>query len=152
MQRLADTFSRVVFYPQLASSAVVIGFGLPLLRLYGAGFGDGYPSLVLLIFAHLANGTTGPVMNLLMLTGHERLTARVFVASTAAAVLIHAALIPLWGGTGAATGTLVSAVLWNGWLYFLVKRLLGVRCWLFTRSVWSGSEGPGDGSRKRRRN
>jgi O-antigen/teichoic acid export membrane protein len=136
LQRLLDSFGRVALVPHLVICGLIIALGLPLLGLYGSAFRAAYPAVVLLALGHLSNASTGPVTTLLMMTGRERSAARIFVVSTAAAVLLHAALIPRWGVEGAAWGTFLSAVLWNVWLATVARRTLRVRTCILHPATW----------------
>jgi O-antigen/teichoic acid export membrane protein len=119
--------------------SVLVGFGLAvtlavsvvatsgfLLGAFGKEFLQARSALYLLIFGQLINVGAGPVVQLLIMTGHERETLRVLGASAGAHFLLCLVLIPLWGINGAAATSLISMTLWNVWLAILVVRRLGV--------------------------
>jgi O-antigen/teichoic acid export membrane protein len=66
----------------------------------------------------------GPVGLLLIMTGHERTSARVVAVTTALNVALNAALIPAFGGVGAASATACSIVVRNLVLVVTARRRL----------------------------
>jgi O-antigen/teichoic acid export membrane protein len=61
---------------------------------------------------------------LLNMTGHHRVSARVYGVAALVNVAANVAGIWLFGLPGAALATMLSVVLWNVWLHRLVSRIL----------------------------
>lgn len=96
------------------------------LLLFGKEFVPASTTLALLTLGHCVNVATGPVGNLLMLTGHEKLMRNNIAASSVINVLLNMALIPNFGIAGAAVATAISLAIMNVASLFLVYRELGV--------------------------
>jgi O-antigen/teichoic acid export membrane protein len=61
------------------------------------------------------------------MTGHEREAMRAVAATTVLNLALGMALIPRWGENGAAFATASTFVALNGYLFWRVRRLLGIR-------------------------
>jgi len=135
LQRVVSAATRWTFWPSLIIALGLILFGGPILKLFGSDFAAGRWPLALLSLGQLANASAGPVGYLMSLTGYQDLSARVYGLSALVNVILNAAIIPIWGLAGAALVTMSTMVLWNVWLYFLVKRHLGVSSFAFARRI-----------------
>jgi O-antigen/teichoic acid export membrane protein len=65
------------------------------------------------------------------MTAHQSTAAWVMGLSAVANVVLNAALIPIWGTTGAAIATAASIAAWNIILVIQVRRRLGIRTTAF---------------------
>ncbi len=92
---------------------------------FGAAYLDAWLPLIILSAGQFMNAAVGPVGLLLTMTGHELETVRVMGFSTILNIALNAALIPLFGMTGAATATAVSLLFWNIALALRVRRRFG---------------------------
>jgi len=134
MQQMVSTATRWTFWPSLIIALGLIFFGGPILNLFGSSFTAGRWPLALLALGQLANASVGPVGYLMSLTGYQDLTARVYGVSALVNVILNAAIIPFWGLAGAALVSMSTMILWNVWLYALVKKHLGIRSFVFATS------------------
>lgn len=100
--------------------------GRPVLGLFGSGFVAAYWPLVALVAGAAVNALSGPVGNLLIMTGHERDVSRALGATALLNIALNGALIPLWGTTGAALASCVSTMAWNLVLVWRVRARLGL--------------------------
>jgi O-antigen/teichoic acid export membrane protein len=126
---LQALFTRVVYWtlwPSLAGAAVLIAFGSPILRLIGPGFDQGHSLLAILTLGQLVNVFAGPVVNLLVMTGHQSTAARVWGCGTLLYVMLGLVATPLWGLLGAALALAGATLISNVWLAVLVFRELGI--------------------------
>lgn len=76
--------------------------GRELLALFGPGFVESYPLLLILSFGTAAVALVGPAPAVLLLTGHEATYSRIVLASVVARCLGVVLLAPLFGAAGAA--------------------------------------------------
>lgn len=113
MQRIVTRASRATLILSLPVVLFLAVFGKWFLGLFGPEFKDGYTALVILSFSQVVNVASGPVANILMMTGHERDAAIGVGASTVVNVVLNAVFIPLWGLAGAALATGTSTIMWN---------------------------------------
>jgi len=126
LQRMVRVAAQWMVWPSLAATLVLVLFGEPILGIFGPEFTQGRWAVALLALGQLVNAGVGPVGYLMSLTGHQGLSARVHGLSALINVVLNAVLVPLWGLIGAALATTATMVLWNVWLYILVRKLLGV--------------------------
>jgi O-antigen/teichoic acid export membrane protein len=106
-------------------------FGPWFLKLFGAAFTRGAPALAIMSIGQVVNLTTGSASLLLVMTGHGREVAFVSVACFLLNFVFCAAMIPRWGGMGAASSAAASMIIWNLWLVLRARRLLDIRPTIF---------------------
>jgi O-antigen/teichoic acid export membrane protein len=114
------------FWPSLAAAVLLLALGMPLLRLFGAQFVDGYPVMFILVVGYLFRSAMGPVEFLLNMLGEQTLCAAVLGSTAVLNIALNLALVPSFGLAGAATATaasLVAAALMN---YAVVSWRLGI--------------------------
>jgi O-antigen/teichoic acid export membrane protein len=138
LQRLVSKLEMAIFWPSLAISLMIAILAVPLLALFGPAFGEARVPLLILLGGQLANAAAGSVGYLLVVTGHHR-EATVALALSAVAALVLAGLGTIaFGLVGAAAGTAIGFIVWNGALYLLVVRKVGVHASIFTAMRGSG--------------
>jgi O-antigen/teichoic acid export membrane protein len=115
----------LVFASSVPVALVLLVFGKQFLSIFGAEFVQGYAVLVILSAAQLINAATGPVGQLLNMTGHEKDTAMTVGVSAALNIGLNLALIPQWGPVGAAAATACSVAFWNVGLAVSAYRRFG---------------------------
>ena len=116
LQALVTNIIRWTFWPSLAIALIFVAFGSMVLRLFGPGFEQGYPMLLILTLGQLVNAFTGPVASLLNMTGHQVVTARVQSTSAILGVVFGLAFTPIWGSVGTAVAFSAALALGNAWL------------------------------------
>lgn len=114
------------FWPSVAMGVVILALGLPILKLFGPGFEEGYPLLFLLVLGVIARASVGPAESLLTMTGNQNICASVYALTLALNIGLNVALIPLFGLWGAAIATTASMCFEAFSLSFTVWRRLGI--------------------------
>ncbi len=132
LQRLVTKLASVIFWPSLAISAGIAALSGPLLELFGPGFRAAQASLLVLLVGQMINAAAGSVGYLLTLTGYHREATWALGLSAVACIALAVAGVAAFGLIGAALGSSVGFLLWNGSLYWLVRRKLGIRASFFT--------------------
>lgn len=132
LQRLVSRLAGAIFWPSLAISLVLAVLSGPVLALFGAQFVEAQVALLILLVGQMVNAAAGSVGYLLIVTGHHREATVVLALSALLSIGLAAAGIVVWGITGAAVGTTVGFLLWNGGLYWLVVRKLKIHASIFT--------------------
>lgn len=107
----------------LVPGLMLAGASARLLTFFGTDFVQAAPWLIILILARLASGSTGPIAELLVITGHTRTVAVAAWVGLATTLVAIALLGPIWGPYGVAVGTLLGTVASNG-IQLLVGRKL----------------------------
>jgi O-antigen/teichoic acid export membrane protein/predicted kinase len=85
----------------------------PLLRLFGEDFAATAPIAQILVVGQIVAAATGPQLNLLTMTGHERVAAAILVAGAIINIVACAIGIAFFGAIGAAIATAATNVVWN---------------------------------------
>lgn len=109
----------------LSAPLFIVMFAFPewLLGLFGPEFPAAAPALRILALGQLVNIVSGPLGLVMLMTGEERWTARVSLASLVVLGGLCVTLIPALGLIGAALTTAIIIVLRTGTLFVLIKRL-----------------------------
>jgi O-antigen/teichoic acid export membrane protein len=90
----------------------------------GPGFEQGYPVLLILSLGQLVSAFVGPVANLLNMTGHHVVTARVQTTSAILAVVFGLVFTRIWGSLGTAVALSAAIGAGNAWSTIFVVRKL----------------------------
>lgn len=126
LARIARLNARVSTAFALAAVFVLILVGRPALGLFGPGFSEAYPTMLILLIGGLANAFTGSAGYFLALTGHHKSALVILSGALVVNILVSFALIPGLGSTGSAIGSTSASILWNIAMVFHVRRLIGV--------------------------
>ncbi len=127
LQKTTDRATRLRFWPALAAVIVLALAGRRILAIFGPEFVSGYAVLVILASAQLTTAAVGPVMRLMMLSGHMDRSLLASVGSLLLLPLLLAALAPRYGAVGAATAALIDMAVWSLWMRYLVVKTLDIR-------------------------
>lgn len=117
-------------------------FGEWVLGFFGPQFAEAYKPLVVLLAGQLLAALGGPVIFLMMMTGHHKVTAYVVCLSALLNIGLNWLLIPRLGITGAALATAISGALASGVMIVYVRWALGVNPTILARGT--PAEGSGD--------
>jgi O-antigen/teichoic acid export membrane protein len=99
----------------------------PVLGWFGSDFAAGRTPLTILLMGQLFAAAGGSQLSVLAMTGNEADAARNLVLSALVNALLCAALVSLFGMTGAAIATAAALVVWNLLMAFDIRRKL--RLW-----------------------
>jgi O-antigen/teichoic acid export membrane protein len=119
------------FWPSLAATLVLLAFGKPLLWLFGPQFVVGYDIMFIAAIGLVVRSAIGPVERLLNMLGHQHICALAYALAFVMNVALCVALVPRWGGYGAATATTVSLAFETVLLFAIVRRRLGLHVLAF---------------------
>lgn len=105
--RLAFVVALPIFLVMFAAPALVMG-------IFGSGFAtSGSTVLKILAVSQIVNVGAGPVMYLLMMSGHQKVVLRCVLTSTVVLVVSTVLLVPFFGASGAAVGSLTGVAVQN---------------------------------------
>jgi len=127
LQVLVNRTTRLKFWGAVAAILVMVLAGRWILGIFGPEFVAGYPVLLMLATAQLAQAAGGTVTRLITMSGHQDKSLYVFGFATIIALVLVAALVPRYGLIGAATAVLIDTVVWVAWMRRLVIRYLAIR-------------------------
>jgi len=135
-QELERTTEGVARGCLLVSAPVCVVFAIfpdVFLGIFGEDFRVGSTALAIVAVAQLVNAAAGPTGNVMMMTGHERIAAKVVGIAAVVNLVIGVALVPSIGVTGSAIAYAASLMLWNTVLVVSARRRIGVNVTAFRR-------------------
>jgi O-antigen/teichoic acid export membrane protein/CelD/BcsL family acetyltransferase involved in cellulose biosynthesis len=127
-QRLSALVTSAVhwtFWPSLALGACLLILGRPLLWLFGPSYLQAYPLMFILTIGLLARASVGPAERLLNMLGHQAICAGIFAVAFVVNLGGCVALVPRFGGVGAAIATSTALIVESIMLFAVTKRRLG---------------------------
>jgi len=119
------------FWPSLAATLALLAFGKPLLWLFGAQFVAGYDIMFIAAIGLVVRSAIGPVERLLNMLGHQHICALAYALAFAMNAALCVALIPRFGGHGAAAATSLALTFETALLFWIVRRRLGLHVLAF---------------------
>ena len=123
------------FWPSLAATVVLLALGKPLLWLFGPQFVVGYDIMFVAAIGLVVRAAVGPVERLLNMLGHQYVCALAYGLSFVMNVVLCVALVPRFGGHGAAAATSISLVFETVLLFYIVRRRLGLHVLAFGKQT-----------------
>ncbi len=122
------------FWPSLAATILLLALGKPLLWLFGPQFVVGYDIMFVAAIGLVVRSAIGPVERLLNMLGHQHICALAYALAFAMNVVLCVALVPRFGGHGAAAATSISLVFETVLLFWIVRKRLGLHVLAFGKS------------------
>jgi O-antigen/teichoic acid export membrane protein len=119
------------FWPSLAATIVLLALGKPLLWLFGPQFVAGYDIMFVAAIGLVVRAAIGPVERLLNMLGHQHICALAYALAFVMNVVLCIALVPRFGGHGAAAATSLSLVFETILLFWIVRKRLGLHVLAF---------------------
>lgn len=119
------------FWPSLAATIVLLALGKPLLWLFGPQFTTGYDIMFVAAVGLVVRSAIGPVERLLNMLGHQHICALAYALAFVMNVVLCVALVPRFGGHGAAAATSLSLTFETVLLFWIVRRRLGLHVLAF---------------------
>jgi O-antigen/teichoic acid export membrane protein len=119
------------FWPSLAATILLLALGRPLLWLFGPQFVTGYDIMFIAAIGLVVRSAIGPVERLLNMLGHQHICALAYALAFAMNVVLCIALVPRFGGHGAAAATSISLVFETALLFWIVRKRLGLHVLAF---------------------
>jgi O-antigen/teichoic acid export membrane protein len=114
------------FWPSLAATLLLLALGKPLLWLFGPQFTIGYDIMFVAAIGLVVRAAIGPVERLLNMLGHQHICALAYALAFVMNVVLCVALVPRFGGHGAAAATSLSLTFETVLLFWIVRRRLGL--------------------------
>ncbi len=126
LRSLARNTTRFTFIVALAAAGFIYLIAPFLLNLFGPGFDEAMPVLLVLMIGLIVQAYAGPGEDLLTMLGHERISAVSSALSLVLNIILNLILIPVYGVLGAAIATAVSIALRSLLLAWLVRKRLNI--------------------------
>jgi O-antigen/teichoic acid export membrane protein len=122
------------FWPSLAATILLLALGKPLLWLFGPQFVVGYDIMFIAAIGLVVRSAIGPVERLLNMLGHQLICALAYALSFVVNVSLCIALVPRFGGHGAAAATSIALAFETVLLFWIVRRRLGLHMLAFGKT------------------
>src|SRR4051794_29804577 len=119
------------FWPSLAATIALLAMGKPLLWLFGPHFVVGYDIMFIAAIGLVVRSAIGPVERLLNMLGHQHICALAYALAFVMNLVLCVALVPRFGGLGAAAATSISLAFETVLLFWIVRRRLGLHVLAF---------------------
>ena len=119
------------FWPSLAATILLLALGKPLLWLFGPRFVIGYDIMFVAAIGLVVRSAIGPVERLLNMLGHQYICALAYALAFVMNLVLCVALVPRFGGHGAAAATSISLTFETVLLFWIVRRRLGLHVLAF---------------------
>ena len=122
---------RWTFWPSLAATVLLLALGEPLLWLFGPQFVVGYDIMFIAAIGLVVRSAIGPVERLLNMLGQQKICALAYALAFAMNLVLCIALVPRFGGHGAAAATSISLSFETVLLFWIVRQRLGLHVLAF---------------------
>jgi O-antigen/teichoic acid export membrane protein len=122
---------RWTFWPSLAATILLLAFGKPILWLFGPQFVGGYDIMLVAAIGLVVRSAIGPVERLLNMLGHQHICAMAYGLAFVMNLVLCIALVPRFGGHGAAAAISISLVFETVLLFWIVRQRLGLHVLAF---------------------
>ena len=119
------------FWPSVIATAALLAVGKPLLWLFGPQFTTGYGMMFVAAVGLIARAAVGPVERLLNMSGNQNSCALAYALAFVMNLVLCIALVPKFGGYGAAAATSISLTFETVLLFWITKRRLGLHVFAF---------------------
>ena len=119
------------FWPSLAATILLLAIGKPLLWLFGPQFVAGYDIMFIAAIGLVVRSAIGPVERLLNMLGQQYICALAYALAFAINLALCIALVPRFGGHGAAAATSIALVFETVLLFWITRRRLGLHVLAF---------------------
>lgn len=124
-EQIARRATKLLFWATVPIVIVIFAFPTKILGFFGVEFKIGLHALLILTFGQFINAISGPVGNILQMTGHQKTFRNIIVIATVLNVVLNIILIPRYGINGAAIASLTSKIFWNITSVIYVKYFFG---------------------------
>jgi O-antigen/teichoic acid export membrane protein len=119
------------FWPSLAATLILLALGKPLLWLFGPHFVVGYEIMFIAAIGLVVRSAIGPVERLLNMLGHQHICALAYALAFVMNAVLCIALVPRFGGYGAAAATSIALTFETVLLFWIVRKRLGLHVLAF---------------------
>ncbi len=125
--------TRMMFWPSLVMIGFLVVCGKWVLMLFGPGFDEGYPLIVVLAIGLISRSAVGPAERLLNMVDEQKICAAIYAITVAVNIALCFALIPSFGMLGAALATAAAVLVESVLLFAAVKKRLGITMFIGRR-------------------
>jgi O-antigen/teichoic acid export membrane protein len=118
--------TRLIFWTTVPIGLVLISFPTSISGFFGEEIKGGATALVILVVGYFTNAISGPVGNILNMTGHQMVFQKIVLGAAVVNIILNIILIPRFGINGSAVAGTVSMCLWNIISVIYVKKKFNI--------------------------
>ena len=126
-------YTRIIYSLSTLGMIFLIACGYWITKLYGEAYYHAYFLFCILMIGQAVNVLCGSVFTILNMSGHEKLTCRIFYIALLINIVLGIAFIPFWQAYGVAIASAIAMIFWNVTLVIIVIKKLGVNPTIFAR-------------------
>jgi O-antigen/teichoic acid export membrane protein len=126
LQKILGLAAKGIFLFSVPTTLCLILLSPLYLPFFGTGFAAAQNPLTCLAAGYCISALAGSVVFLLAMTGHHVIATKTITAAVLLKCALSITLIPLWGANGAAWSSAITFVLLNLWMYYEVRKRLGL--------------------------
>ena len=125
LEKVIHQSTKMIFWTSVPLA--LIFFILPefFLGLFGDKFKIGATAFIFLSCGRLISSLSGSVGNILQMTGHQNVYAKILFFGAIVNILLNLILIPRYGINGAAIASMSSLIVWNLSMVLVIKKKFG---------------------------
>ncbi len=142
LQALVFKLAHWSFWPGVLGVFVIGAFADTILGLFGQEFRAARSEFLLLMLGQLIHLGIAPALALMNVSGLHRESARVLGFGALINVSLNALLIPAFGIAGAAMASVATTLIWQLWLYRIVRVRLQLRTSIVDAVIANGPRNP----------
>lgn len=121
LQKLCNQLVISIAIVTLLGLVFLVFAGNILLSFFNHNFISAYPILLILAFGCMIDAVSGPTAYLMQMTAYEKPYLKIMVCCYLLVIVLQFALIPRWGGIGAALASASGIIAWNLWSIWLLR-------------------------------
>lgn len=131
-QKISSLGSIISFALTLPVVIVFYLFGTEILNLvFGKEYIVGNQALLIVAIGQAINAFFGSSVSILTMSGNERFVIIGMLMSTVANIILNIVLVPSLGINGAAIGATTALLIWNVYIWTIIKVKLNIDCTMF---------------------
>ncbi|MGC4036022.1 MAG: polysaccharide biosynthesis C-terminal domain-containing protein [Chitinophagaceae bacterium] len=133
LQKLITITAQLTLVFASITSVVLICFSKTILSFFGIHAGNSQTALIILCIGQFVNVLIGSVGVLLLLSGNQKSSVWSLFISILITISLDLFLIPLYNITGVAIASATGLIVWNGLMYYFVRKKLSIYTTAFSK-------------------
>lgn len=121
LQKLCKQLVIAIAAVTLVGFVFLVFSGKILLGFFNHNFTSAYSILLILAFGCMIDAVAGPTAYLMQMTAYEKTYLKIMLVCYLLVIMLQFALIPRWGGMGAALASAGGTIVWNLWSIWLLR-------------------------------
>ncbi|WP_255707281.1 flippase [Thiomicrolovo sulfuroxydans] len=125
LKHIAQKSTKLLFFATIPLILILTMFSEFFLSLFGEKFLIGKVALIMLLIGSTVNALSGSVGLIMQMTGNQKQYQNVIIFATIVNIILNYYFIPIFDINGAAFASMISMIIWNISLVYLIKKKFG---------------------------